>query len=69
MIVTFISIHLVIIRVVLFWRTYETHPALFLKSGCDKSGIRACVLIIDHLMMSQLRISILYLVLKICLII
>jgi hypothetical protein len=26
-IVTFISIHLVIICVVLLWRTYETHPA------------------------------------------
>jgi hypothetical protein len=33
MIVTFISIHLVIICV--FWRTYETHPTLSLKSGCD----------------------------------
>jgi hypothetical protein len=32
---TFISIHLVIICVVLLWRTYETHPALSLKSGCD----------------------------------
>jgi hypothetical protein len=35
MIVTFISIHLVIICVVLLWRTYETHPALPLKSRCD----------------------------------
>jgi hypothetical protein len=34
--VTFISIHFVIIYVVLLWRTYETHPALSLKSGCDK---------------------------------
>jgi hypothetical protein len=34
-IVTFISIHFVIICVVLVWRTYETHPALSLKSGCD----------------------------------
>jgi hypothetical protein len=33
--VTFISIHLVIICVVLLWCTYETHPALPLKSGCD----------------------------------
>jgi hypothetical protein len=33
--VTFISIHFVIICVVLLWRTYETHPALSLKSGCD----------------------------------
>jgi hypothetical protein len=37
MIVTFISIHFVIIRDVLFWRTYETHPTLSLKSGCDSS--------------------------------
>jgi hypothetical protein len=35
MFVTFISIHLVIICVVLLWRTYETHPALPLKSECD----------------------------------
>jgi hypothetical protein len=34
--VTFISIHFVIICVVLLWRTYETHPALSLKSGCDR---------------------------------
>jgi hypothetical protein len=33
--VTFISIHFVIICDVLLWRTYETHPALPLKSGCD----------------------------------
>jgi hypothetical protein len=33
--VTFISIHFVIICVVLLWRTYETHLALSLKSGCD----------------------------------
>jgi hypothetical protein len=33
--VTFISIHFVIICYVLIWRTYETHPALSLKSGCD----------------------------------
>jgi hypothetical protein len=32
---TFISMHSVIICVVLPWRTYETHPALSLKSGCD----------------------------------
>jgi hypothetical protein len=31
-IVTFISIHYVIVCVVLPWRTYETHPALSLKS-------------------------------------
>jgi hypothetical protein len=34
--VTFISIHFVIICDVLLWRTYEMHPALSLKSGCDK---------------------------------
>jgi hypothetical protein len=33
--VTFISIHFVIICDVLLWRTYETHPTLSLKSGCD----------------------------------
>jgi hypothetical protein len=30
----FISMHSIIICVVLLWRTYETHPALSLKSGC-----------------------------------
>jgi hypothetical protein len=33
---TFISIHSVIMCVVLPWRTYEMHPALSLKSGCDR---------------------------------
>lgn len=33
--VTFISIHFVIICDVLFWHTYKTYPALSLKSGCD----------------------------------
>jgi hypothetical protein len=33
---TFISMHFVIICVVLPWRTYEMHPALSLKSGCDR---------------------------------
>jgi hypothetical protein len=33
--VTFISIHIVIICDVLLWRTYDTHPTLSLKSGCD----------------------------------
>jgi hypothetical protein len=33
---TFISIHFVIICDVLFWRTYETHSALSLKSECDR---------------------------------
>jgi hypothetical protein len=32
---TFISIHFVIICDVLLWRTYETHPSLSLKFGCD----------------------------------
>jgi hypothetical protein len=41
--VTFISIHFVIICDVLLWRTYETLPALSLKSGCDRSGIRGNV--------------------------
>jgi hypothetical protein len=34
--VTFISIQFVIICDVLIWRTYETHPALSLKFGCDR---------------------------------
>jgi hypothetical protein len=38
MVVTFISIHLVIIGVVLLWRTYEMHPGLPLKSGCDTTA-------------------------------
>jgi hypothetical protein len=33
---TFISMHSVIMCVVLPWRTYEMHPDLSLKSGCDK---------------------------------
>jgi hypothetical protein len=37
MIVTFISIHFVIICNVLLWHTYETHPTLSLKFGCDIS--------------------------------
>jgi hypothetical protein len=32
---TFIFTHSVIICVVLTWRTYEMHPALSFKSGCD----------------------------------
>jgi hypothetical protein len=32
---TFISIHSVIICEVLSWRTYEMHPALSFKFGCD----------------------------------
>jgi hypothetical protein len=36
---TFISIHSVIIYDVLPWRTYETHPALSFKSGCDRDHI------------------------------
>jgi hypothetical protein len=42
MFVTFISIHLVIIYVVLLWRTYETHPGLPLKSGCDTKVHATC---------------------------
>jgi hypothetical protein len=45
MFVTFISIHLVIICVVLLWRTYKTHPSLPLKSGCDGSVIRGMLTI------------------------
>jgi hypothetical protein len=41
--VTFISIHFVIKCDVLLCRTYEIHPALSLKSGCDRSGIRGNV--------------------------
>jgi hypothetical protein len=33
--VKLISIHFAIICDVLLWRTYEMHPALSLKSGCD----------------------------------
>jgi hypothetical protein len=36
-IVTFISIHWVIICVDLVWRIYETHPSLPLTSGCDSA--------------------------------
>jgi F420-0:gamma-glutamyl ligase-like protein len=39
MIVTFISIHFVIICDVLLWRTYETHSGLSHKSGCDISPV------------------------------
>jgi hypothetical protein len=35
---TFISIHYVIICHVLSWRTYETHPTLSLKTGCDTTS-------------------------------
>jgi hypothetical protein len=45
--VTFISIHYVIICDVLIWRTYETHPALSLKSGCDKMVRDTMVLFMD----------------------
>jgi hypothetical protein len=37
--VTFISIHFVIICDVLLWHTYETHLALSLKSRCDKNNV------------------------------
>jgi hypothetical protein len=48
MIVTFISIHLVIICVVLLWRTYETHPTLSLKSGCDNTQSRIMFIIFAY---------------------
>jgi hypothetical protein len=35
---TFVSMQSIIICVVLPWRTYDTHLALFLKSGCDTCG-------------------------------
>jgi hypothetical protein len=37
---TFISMHSIIICVVLPWCTFETHPALSLKSGCDRVGLK-----------------------------
>jgi hypothetical protein len=37
--VAFISIHFVIICDVLSWRTYETHSALFFKSGSDSPAL------------------------------
>jgi hypothetical protein len=37
---TFISMHSIIICVVFPWRTYEMHPALSLKSGCDTRAMR-----------------------------
>jgi hypothetical protein len=48
-IVTFISIHYVIIYVLLLWRTYEMHPTLSLKSGCDRSGIRGMLTVGQNL--------------------
>jgi hypothetical protein len=29
----------------LIWRMYEMHPALSLKSGCDRSGIRGMLIV------------------------
>jgi hypothetical protein len=46
---TFISIHFVIICDVLLWRTYETHPTLSLKSGCDRSGIKGMLTVGQNL--------------------
>jgi hypothetical protein len=37
-IVTFISIHSVIIYMLSSWRRYEIHPALSIKTGCDMSA-------------------------------
>jgi hypothetical protein len=42
---TFISMHYVIMCVVLPWRTYEMHPDLLFKSGCDRSGIRGMLIV------------------------
>jgi hypothetical protein len=42
---TFISMHSVIMCVVLPWRTYEMHPDLLFKSGCDRSGIRGMLIV------------------------
>jgi hypothetical protein len=44
--VIFISMHFVITCVVLLWRTYEMHPALSLKSGCDMIIIASCWLLL-----------------------
>jgi hypothetical protein len=46
--VTFISIHFVIICDVLLWRTYETHLALSLKSGCDNGASAPPVFFSQH---------------------
>jgi hypothetical protein len=48
--VTFISIHFVIICDVLLWRTYETHPALSLKSGCDIEHLEMCITFLGRLL-------------------
>jgi hypothetical protein len=73
MFVTFILIHLVIVYVVLLWRTYETYQGLPLKSGCDRSGIRGILTIgrnLDrtgqnpYLLTFTLILSILFLILS-----
>jgi hypothetical protein len=35
----YLYIHIVIICDVLLWRTNEMHPALSLKSGCDRPSV------------------------------
>jgi hypothetical protein len=52
--VIFISIHFIIICVVLLWRTYETHPALSLKSGCN-SLPGSCQLLLRILLWSHVK--------------
>jgi hypothetical protein len=47
--VIFVSIYFIIICVFLFWRTYETHPALFLKYEYDIVGhTHTCPLVVLH---------------------
>jgi hypothetical protein len=41
--VTFTSIQFVIICDVLLWGTYETHPTLSFKSGCDTFVLRSII--------------------------
>jgi hypothetical protein len=43
-IVTFISIHCYYMCCLL-WHMYETNPALSLKPGCDRSGIRGMLIV------------------------
>jgi hypothetical protein len=69
--VTFISIHFVIICDVLLWRTYETHPALSLKSGCDTHPqdlimgvLKGGLLLIHKKLLYLLSITPLFLVLR-----
>jgi hypothetical protein len=45
----YLYMHFVIICDVLLWRTYETHLALSLKFGCDRSGIKAMLTVGQNL--------------------